>query len=279
MAAIGFGVSAQSVVITEKDGTTHKFCTDYVENITFEEIEVYDGIVFTACSANPYSGGNVGLSFSGEGLPAVELDVYSSATAGYLTPGSYTVDATSGEMTVSTDQSYSNITIDSNKLGLKSGTMTVALEGSVYTIDMNFELTDASAFKGRWTGEISNYGPVVSFAATACKQTEPNDQVDGEFYLKLNDDNWSFEATLDFYAAAGSAILPDGEYTLAETKAAGTFGSRSQIDLYSPYNTTVKFTNPIIVKTVDGKKVIETTQVMENGRTLNFSFTGDITYK
>lgn len=47
LALMAVTATAQSVVIVDKDGVTHKFATEYVENITFTPVTVTPAIEFT----------------------------------------------------------------------------------------------------------------------------------------------------------------------------------------------------------------------------------------
>lgn len=68
---------AQSIVVTDKDGIPHKFHADYVQEITFEEIENTEGydFKFNEITVTTYGNRNIGLNFS-DGVNVVALDLY-----------------------------------------------------------------------------------------------------------------------------------------------------------------------------------------------------------
>lgn len=39
LTALASSAVAQSIVVVDKDGNQHKFCTDYVQDITFEVVD------------------------------------------------------------------------------------------------------------------------------------------------------------------------------------------------------------------------------------------------
>lgn len=67
---------AQSIVVVDKDGNQHKFCTDYVQDITFEVVDNRPNYSFSQIDVNPYGGVNVGLELkTAEGVTAA-FDLY-----------------------------------------------------------------------------------------------------------------------------------------------------------------------------------------------------------
>lgn len=60
LTALASSAVAQSIVVVDKDGNQHKFCTDYVQDITFEVIDNRPNYSFSQIDVNPYDGVNVG---------------------------------------------------------------------------------------------------------------------------------------------------------------------------------------------------------------------------
>lgn len=87
---------AQSVVVVDKDGNQHKFCTDYVQDITFEVVDNRPNYSFSQIDVNPYGGVNVGLELkTAEGVTAT-FDLYMADPSVILADGTYTFGATEG---------------------------------------------------------------------------------------------------------------------------------------------------------------------------------------
>ena len=69
LCAIGIpALNAQTVTILDKQGVSHKFNTDYVQEITFSDKEVVEPMEFTTLTAEAYGNGNAELDFRGDGL-------------------------------------------------------------------------------------------------------------------------------------------------------------------------------------------------------------------
>lgn len=229
------GGGAQSMVVVEKDGTQHKFNTDYIQEVIFEEEEIDENIVFTSLSPNAFGNGNVTLRFATEDESIkAEIDAYGSREASFLEPGVYTGGA-SERPNFGTD-SYTFVTIDGTKHSVKSGTMTVEKDGKDYTILLDLILDDDTPLKGKYEGGVDGYDGFLSLVPTVARYFE-NDFPEGEIYVKLNDeDGWSFESAFDFFTTATDRVLPAGTYSYSDSasKPAGTFGPSSYVDTNSP---------------------------------------------
>lgn len=87
---------AQSIVVVDKDGNQHKFCTDYVQDITFEVVDNRPNYSFSQIDVNPYGGVNVGLELkTAEGVTAA-FDLYMADPSVILADGTYIFGATEG---------------------------------------------------------------------------------------------------------------------------------------------------------------------------------------
>lgn len=96
---------AQSIVVVDKDGNQHKFCTDYVQDITFEVVDNRPNYSFSQIDVNPYGGVNVGLELkTAEGVTAA-FDLYMADPSVILADGTYTFGAP--KETVSTSPTVS----------------------------------------------------------------------------------------------------------------------------------------------------------------------------
>ena len=264
LALMAVTATAQSVVIVDKDGVTHKFATEYVENITFTPVTVTPAIEFTSLDLTPYSNGNVGLKFIGEGIE-IGLDAYCGTEAVYLLPGTYNVTQTNNAMEINcTNATFTYVNLGGENIAITGGSMEVTRNARIYTINLDFTIADGSKVRGTWSGELSKFSPYKTVELVNLSQIEVRDPLPGEFYLRGDDGNYGFECVLDFIAAAGSATLPDGTYTLGDGQTPGTYTSKSVINLYNP-NFDVNVTAPVTVMTVDGLTSIESVIMCDNG--------------
>lgn len=273
------GASAQSVVIVDNDGVAHKFCTDYVSEITFVDASqpIVETIPMTSLHVDGYSYGNCVLNFAAENIKVV-LDTYCGSDATYLLPGEYTVANTGTAMYIGSGISYTFVEKDGIKHAITAGTMNVAREGLTYTFDMEFTLDDKSTFKASYTGELDAYAPVVSFTGNAINQVYINNPAPGKFRLRASGDNPTFEATIDFFSGASATTVADGTYTLASTGEAMTYSAESKIEAFNP-NATYHFNGPITVSTdATGVATISSKFTTADGMDVTFTTTAKIEY-
>lgn len=239
-------LQAQNVVITDKDGVSHKFKADDVLEITFElnDDQVGYDFQFDAPMVNPWSKTNIGVTFM-SGDNTVSLDLY-QPTSLYLLPGTYIVDPSYADYTI--DPGYSTIVVDGNKDDLKSGDMIVTLTDDTYTFDLNLVLASGKELKGKYSGSIDTYGPVISYALTGCAYANMNEPASNGFYYNFNDEAWKLEMRLELFSAGD--VPADGVYSFSDTMDNGT--ASSYINLYSPYNETTKFTDGTVTVATEG---------------------------
>ena len=267
---------AQSIVVVDKDGNQHKFCTDYVQDITFEVVDNRPNYSFSQIDVNPYGGVNVGLELkTAEGVTAA-FDLYMADPSVILADGTYTFGATEGNRIDISDSQWTYFSPDGTaKQAFKSGTMTISHNSdAVYTISFEAVLADGSGVRGSYEGKLNKMSPIVDVKLTTIKQVDTRDPKSGEFYLRLSGVN--YEAVFDLFCEAGATAVADGTYTLAETNAAMTFSSKTGIDIYNPY-AQLKITSPIEVKTEAGVTTMTTT-VVDGEITYNIAAEGAIEY-
>lgn len=278
LTALASSAVAQSIVVVDKDGNQHKFCTDYVQDITFEVIDNRPNYSFSQVDVNPYGGVNVGLEFkTAEGVTAA-FDLYMADPSVILADGTYTFGATEGNRIDISDSQWTYFSPDGTaKQAFKSGTMTISHNSeAVYTISFEAVLADGSGVLGSYEGKLNKMSPIVDVKLTTIKQVDINDPKSGEFYLRLSDVTYNYEAVFDLFCEAGTTAVADGTYTLAETNAALTFSAKTGIDIYNPY-AQLKITSPIEVKTEAGVTTMTTT-VVDGEITYNITAEGAIEY-
>lgn len=278
LTALASSAVAQSIVVVDKDGNQHKFCTDYVQDITFEVIDNRPNYSFSQIDVNPYGGVNVGLELkTAEGVTAA-FDLYMADPSVILADGTYTFGATEGNRIDISDSQWTYFSPDGTaKQAFKSGTMTISHNSeAVYTISFEAVLADGSGVLGSYEGKLNKMSPIVDVKLTTIKQVDINDPKSGEFYLRLSDVTYNYEAVFDLFCEAGTTAVADGTYTLAETNAALTFSAKTGIDIYNPY-AQLKITSPIEVKTEAGVTTMTTT-VVDGEITYNITAEGAIEY-
>lgn len=283
-AACTLGASAQSIEVTDNQGLTYKFAADRVKDISFTKTTAADVINFSKVEARAYSSGAIETEFTSEdNTKSVTLWIVGPSMSKYLYDGVYNVETTSNEMTIDADKNYSFVTQDNKKTALKSGTMTVASTGKDYTITFDLTLEDDTELKGKYIGQMPGYVG-KDFTLNTCqepkvKTTEVNDYVDGEFYFNMNDESWSYEMALDFYSAAGSAKLPAGTYTYSDDKTAGTFSSRSYLDIYNPSNSYKFAAGSTVTVSYDGDNIsLQMNLITDDGRKIDMKYEGKISF-
>ena len=289
----GLGVStatAQSVVIVDKDGVQHKFATDRVKEITFTletPVQPVVPLEFPSAEAEPGDNGEALLMFiDDESGKIMTLEVFGSADATFLEDGQYTVTDTREPFTINVN--FANIMEGIDGWLITGGSMNVRDFSGSYSIEFDFTLSDGSTFTGSYNGPLPGYSSsdpkgsngYALAAASTCRQVDINDPADGEFYLRLNDDAWSYEAVFDLFAPAGSTTLPDGYYEFSETGAPYTFGPRTSVDIYSPSYSSEKIVGGLITvsTTFTGGKSVTLNGTTADGKSVTLSFDGDIEY-
>lgn len=267
------GASAQSIIVTDKEGIAHKFNADYVKEITFEPIQAQGEAVelnVASVGVNPYSLTNIEVTLQSENGDNVVLDMYQPSTM-WLTAGKYIVDGSSSDYTI--NPKYSSATIAREKKDLKSGSVDIQLNGETYTLTVDLVVGDNINVKGAYTGELPLFGPVAKFDLTGVAYVKVNDPEPNGFYYRFNDANWKTEMRIDLFSEGDTPKA--GTYTFSESTENGC--ANSKIDLYSPYNDNSSFKEGTVIVEEDGEKVIiKINGVLQNGLPLNASFKGTL---
>ncbi len=284
-------MSAQTMIVLDKSGEQHRFGVNRIEQITFDEIEDEpdpDLIDYTAVTVSPYSGGNVGMTFTdAEGKNIINLDMWGTTEATYLEAGTYTVNAMNNQWTI--DPSYSYFMPEAGQTPdyIGAGQVTVTDNEGVYTIDIAVRTASGLDINGRFTGELPSYTShpkAMEIVLTSATKKIINDPQPGEHYIKLNDAPWDYEMTLDFFADESSTNLPAGTYTIDRSDAhpAGTlYYQKSSIDIYTGPSSdrgNHRFSDGTVTVTVNGNiHTIEMNVTLDNGREAHITYSGEIT--
>lgn len=278
------GTSAQSIRVTDSKDVVHKFAAERVKDITFIKVNASNVINFSTVTARAYSSGAVEATFTSADNPkAVTLWIVGLSMGKYLYDGVYTVSSTSEAMTIDASPSYSFVKENGASTALQSGVVNIALSGKEYTITFDLVLADGSNLKGKYVGEmpgtIGKDFTIPTCVTPTVKTTDVNDYVKGEFYVKMNDSDWSYEMALDIFADENATKMPAGTYTYATTKAVGTFGERSRISLYNP-SSSYSFAEGSTIKiSYEGDNIaIELALITTDGRKMDMNYRGPIKF-
>ncbi|MDE7418656.1 MAG: hypothetical protein K2N35_00420 [Muribaculaceae bacterium] len=267
------GASAQTIIVTDKDGVAHRFNADYVKEITFEPAQSQGDIVnlnIASVAVNPYNLKNIEVTLTSENGDVVDLDLYQPSTM-WLSAGNYVVDDSNGDFTI--DPGYSKITIGGEQKALKSGSLEIKLDGEVYTFNVDLVVGDDINLKGIYTGKLSTFGPMANYDLTGVAYVEVNDPKPNGFYYRFNDANWKIEMRIDLFSE-GNAPKP-GTYTFSESTDNGCAGS--YVNLYAPYNDASSFKEGTVTVEESGDNTIITVNgVLENGLPMTASFSGEL---
>ena len=266
------GATAQNIIITDKDGVTHKFNADYVKEITFEKIQSQGDAInldIASIDVNPYSLTNIELILQSENGDKLDLDLYQPSTM-WLTPGNYVVG---GSDSHTIDAGYSSAVISGEKKDIKSGTLDVKLDGETYTFTADFIVGDDVNVKGSITGKLPNFGPTANYDLTGVAYVEVNDPEPNGFYYRFNDENWKLEMRIDLFSEGNAPKA--GTYTFSESTDNGCAGS--YVNLYSPYNDSTQFKEGTVTVEENGENTVVTINgVLENGLSMTASFNGTL---
>ncbi len=274
-----FCAVGQNVTVLMKDGSSHKFNADYLSEISFKDVvPETPPVELKTVALDVYSQGNVTATFADESANTqLELDLYGPTDAIWMHTGTYTLAATSDPFTI--NPTYSKAKINGKDVKFTDATVEVSQEGRIYTFDIVLVLEDETKFHGIYVGELPTYTPWVDVTLVKAEYNE-NPQPAGDFYVKINSNTSAepyYEGAIIFTAEGSAKTLPEGVYTLSETRAAGTISTTSYIDQYYPSSSLRLGEGSKITVTKDGENY---TMVMElnlsDGRTGNFTYTGAI---
>ena len=250
------------------------------ESITMTTLEKGAvAIAFDTASAGVYTGNATLVFTEATDTYQLSLDFYYDSSSRVLPAGTYTIGSGSAPGMVDNNPSYTFLWLKKEgetPLPIASGTVTVAIdENNAYDIAAVL-VTDQGEFTATYKGDIEGISFVYDITSSAAKRIEPNNELPGEYYLKLNDADWKFEMVLDLYADPTSTTLPAGTYTVGADKTPGTVGPASCIDIYSPYSND-RFSEGTVVVTKEGNTyTLDMNLVGESGLEFSGTFTGEI---
>lgn len=275
LGASAFAASAQSMTVVLTDGSTKKFGTDYVSQVTLREGQTdVPELEMTQIKLEPYSGGNVTVTLSTEDESTVySLDLYGPETAVFLHAGEYQGSFTGTEYYFDLKEDYTFVKTNGSRLSVASGTVTVSNTAAIYTIAAELTLSDGTLTKGKYVGELPKYSQYFTTNMNAAAYDEDAKRK-GQFGVTFSDEAFTCEAYFDFFAAEDATTLPDGEYVYSEDHTPGTFSAESYFETYAPYIHSALLPGSKI--TVAGS-VITFDLLIADGRKGEFTFNGNIT--
>lgn len=245
---------------------------------TFEQ-PAPESVVFDTINVENYGSGNttITLNSTTDKQIGMALDCYGTPTAAFFEPGEYVIGATSG-LRIDTDVTYTHYTYDGENTAITSGKMTVTCDNDIYTMEIDVVLAGGTPFKATYSGKLNAFSRYVEKKASAAQYSSlAAGQKPGEFYVKFNDSNYTFESAFDIFAAASATQLPAGKYVYATTGAPGTFGEKSYVELFRPNsNNKMLEGSTIDVAINSGIYTITMDLKFNDGRICNLTFTGQI---
>ncbi|MBD5311061.1 MAG: hypothetical protein K2J92_01085 [Muribaculaceae bacterium] len=270
---------AQTMTVTDTEGLMTKFNIDYVSEVSFVEISNPDPgtVTFTTASAHPYSYGRTDLTFTEANGTELQLFLCGPQTAEYLEPGVYTASPANTEWTFDTDPNWSWVTLSGTQHAITAGEITVAANGNEYVITFALTLDGETEFNAVYSGPLPGYSPILELTATECRVAEINDPQPGEFSLRFNDTNWTFEMVTDVFDATDATELTPGVYEYSEDCTPGTYGPRSVLTTYNPY-TDNHYNGPVTVEKNGDIYTITMDLTLESGRKAIIIYEGEIKF-
>lgn len=277
MGLITASASAQNVTVVMKDGTNHTFNADYLSEISFRDVpKGPETVVLESLLVEPYSNGNVTLTFkNAEGNIECVTDLYGPKDTAWLRTGVYTVSGTNDAYTI--DPAYSSVKIDGETKQITAGQLDVTLEGHVYSFAIELTLDDGSVFKGSYAGELDKYVQWLKATLNKASYNE-NPQQSGNFYVKFSDADWKYEMALVFVGNPSDTELAPGAYSYSDAAMPGTISPASYVDTYNPNaNLRLVSGSKVVVEKNGANYDITMNLVLDDGRTADFTFNGEIT--
>lgn len=274
---LGTAAIAQNVIVVMKDGSSHKFNVDRLQEITFEEFTpAPEAVELTQFAADVYGGGNATVTMTdATNTNSLQIDFYGSSTAKWLEEGTYTCADDNAEFTF--DPAYSKVKMDGEAFNITGGDVNVSIEGRIYTIEANLQLEGDREYKAIYVGQPATYTQWLEASMTTASYLD-NPQPAGQFYVKMSNNGApKYEIAIVFKADADATTLPAGEYAFAESGAAGTITSQSYIDTFNPYaSLRLEEGSKAFVVESAGKYLITLQLNLSDGRTAEFLYEGEI---
>lgn len=272
-AILAGAMTAQNVIVVLKDGSSHKFNADYLQQIVFEEAApTPETLEFKTVGVEAFSGGNVTLTLTdASGKNIAVVDLWGSTTAKWLEPGTYTLSDANSPF--SFDPSYSAMTIDGEKSAPTEGSVTVSEADRVFTISVDLKDANGRSLAGEYVGALPSYTQWL-IASMDHAAFLDNPQPKGEFYIKLNNDYApKYELALVLKADEEATSLPEGTYSIAD----GSILDKSYVDIFTPYASTRLLDGSSVTVSNSGNGyTLAMTLELNDGHTAEFSYTGQI---
>ncbi len=249
------------------------------EQITMTTLEE-NVIVLDNAFAQVYSGNAVILFADESETYVLALDMYYGKDERWLPAGTYPIGKTNGaEGTVDLSAEYTQFILpkeDDRKIAISGGNVTVTLDEEKkyhFTVEL---VTEEGPLKAVFNGDINGYNFSYDFTATSARRIYPDEVAPGEFLIKLNDEDWNFELTLDLFSSnTGATQLPAGTYTVGD----GSVGSGSYMEIMKPYYEKETFASGTVEVKKDGNVyTIGVSLTDADGFKITGTFSGEVGY-
>lgn len=224
------GLESGSAVVTMSEDYIYTIHMDFIladgsnfKGVFQGEIPGYDPrLNYTLAAAsyneNPQPAGDFYVKFNDADWKCeMAIDFMATPEATLLPAGTYTYSSTGGEMTFSS-RSYLDTYNPNSNNRFTDGTITVAEDGGIYTIDMQLKLEDGRDATITYTGEISGTptfepGPTPG-GDVELTLAETKVYSQGNVTLVFRSDADNTEVALDMYGPVDAQYLNTGTYTV-----------------------------------------------------------------
>lgn len=158
----------------------------------------------------------------------------------------------------------------------------VEKDGDNYKMTFRMELANGRILNATFDGTISGTPTfkdnVEVFEGTVNEMYYYDKELPaGQFWIKGNNSDWTFDTRFDYVADPTAKTLPAGVYTYSESGEPGTFGSGSYVDIYDPYRTMkMKEGSTITVTLNDGVYTFEMDLTFTDDSKAKITYSGEI---
>ena len=214
------------------------------------------------------------------------IDFFADASTKRLPAGTYTFSNDKTPGTFSRVGYISLYSPSDTGYYAEGSTVTVLYEGDNLVLDCVLKLENGRTVYLNYAGphdfpaEETTKETITLATASTPTIKDNNGRVNGEFYVKMNDASWNYEMAIDFFADSSATSLPAGTYTYSTTSEAGTFGSKSYVDLWTPSLGSCKFAEGSTATVAyDGDNIVLSLNLIIDGKDyiVKMDYTGPIT--
>lgn len=271
-----------SLDFTLADGSN--FLAEYKGKVVEYSKTINVALASASYNSNAQPKGDFYVSFDSEDWKYHMTVVFTGESdATVLSAGTYTVTEDRRPGTFSFEKSsveHYGPNWDSKFVG--GSNVVVEKEGDNYKMTFRMELANGrilnATFEGAISGTPSFKDNVEVFEGTINEMYYYDKELPaGQFWIKGNNSDWTFDTRFDYVADPTAKTLPAGVYTYSESGEPGTFGSGSYVDIYDPYRTMkMREGSTITVTLNDGVYTFEMDLTFTDDSKAKITYSGEI---